>query len=175
MKTLNDLKEELNLAPLHVILLANTGSMTVLLEALFGNINIEAETQKIIEANQKVAKALGIKKGSLVNYRVVKLKVDKTLVHATSYAPVSRLKIAFKDDVLGLDLPIGRILEKHSIESRREIIGFDWFKAGDEFSKVFQIPSENILLKREYNIIHGKKPLINITEVFPLELVDVKQ
>ncbi len=96
----------------------------------------------------------------------------RILVHATSYAPISRLKSGFKDDIMKKDIPIGKILSKHDLETRRHILGFDWLNANDKQQQIFSIEPGGILLKRSYNIIHAQKPLINITEIFPYELVD---
>ena len=43
------------------------------------------------------------------------------LIHAVSYIRLSRLDNEFREDLIRADIPIGRILKKHRIESRREI------------------------------------------------------
>ncbi|MFQ5800931.1 MAG: chorismate--pyruvate lyase family protein [Candidatus Hydrothermarchaeales archaeon] len=172
MKALEEMERELALGSVHRMLLANTGSMTALLEALFGKIRIETETQKVIEAGTEIARILDIEEGEAVNYRAVRLVGKRVLVHATSYTPLSRLEESFKEDLMRKDTPIGKILAKHNLESRREILGFGWLKAGERFAEVFDIPSDSLLLKRNYNIIHNGKPLMNITEVFPYEMVE---
>ena len=171
MKTLEEMKNKLNLAPMHLMLLANTGSMTALLEAIFGKVSIETLIQRVTDADEGVARLLDIREGEPVNHRVVKLVGRRVLVHATSYAPFSRLKKSFKEDIMRRDIPIGMIMARHSMESRREILGFDWLKAGSEFSNVFNVSPDSILLKRNYNIIYKVRPLINITEVFPYDIV----
>lgn len=172
MKALEEMERELTLDPVHKMLFVNTGSMTTLLEALFGKIKIETETQKLIEAGTEITGVLDIEKGEAVNYRAVRLVGKRVLVHATSYTPLSRLKESFKEDMMRRDLPIGKILAKHNLESRREILGFDWLRAEKRFAEVFDVPSGSILLERNYNIIHQGKPLMNITEVFPYEMVE---
>jgi chorismate-pyruvate lyase len=175
MKTLEDMEEELELTPTLKMLLANTGSMTALLEALFGEIRIETETQEERAAGPELVKLLEINEGDVVNYRVVRLVANRPLVHATSYAPLSRLDKRFKDDILRRDSPIGRIIEKHSIESLRLILGYDWFRAGPDLAALFDLNPDSIMLKRKYNIIHQGKPLIHISEVFPRELMRWKK
>ena len=55
-----------------------------------------------------------------VNHRVVVIG-NRNLIHAVSYIPLSRLDDEFREDLIRADIPIGRILKKHRIESRREI------------------------------------------------------
>ena len=171
MKTLGELKDELELSPVQTMLLANTGSMTVLLEALFGPVSVQTESQKILDADSETARVLEISEGEAVNRRIVRLVAgERVLVHATSVAPLSRLNPEFKEDIMKRDIPIGRIMEAHRIESRREILGYDWQTAKARFAEIFSKPMDSIVLKRNYNIIHNQQPLINILEVFPYEM-----
>jgi beta-ribofuranosylaminobenzene 5'-phosphate synthase len=171
MKTLSEMKDELELTPIQIMLLANTGSMTVLLEALFGSVVVETQFQQVVEADQDASEKLHIPRGEAINHRIVRLVTrERALVHAESIAPISRLKPEFKEDIMKRNSPIGRIMEKHRIESRREVLGYDWMRAGDKFAKIFSAPVAIILLKRNYNIIINQQPLINITEVFPYEM-----
>lgn len=171
MKSIEELQRRVDLAPLHRILLTNTGSMTSLLEALFGDIRLKTEVQKVIKAKPEVAQLLRIDAGGEVNYRVVTILAHRPLVHATSYSPISRLASSFREDLMKQDIPIGRILSSHSLETRKEIIGFDTSMADERFSSIFKIPHDAVLLKRDYNIIHKGRILINISEVFPYEIV----
>jgi beta-ribofuranosylaminobenzene 5'-phosphate synthase len=171
MKTLSEMKKELDLTPLQIMLLANTGSMTVLLEALFGRVRVETESQEVVSADQAASEKLRIAVGEVVNRRVVQLVAyERALVHAESIAPLSRLNPGFKESIMKRDIPIGRIMENHNIESRREILGYDWQTAGTLFAEIFSTAEDSIVLKRNYNIIHKEKPLINILEVFPYEM-----
>jgi beta-ribofuranosylaminobenzene 5'-phosphate synthase len=127
MKSLDEMKKELELKPIHKMFLTNTGSMTQALEALFGKIVIKEEIQRVIKAEAPL------------NQRVVRLFGEKTLVHATSFSPLSRLEKKFREDIMKTNIPIGKIMEMHSMESRREILGFDWFRAGTDFGNVFEV------------------------------------
>jgi len=171
MKTLSELKSELELTPVQTMLLANTGSMTVLLEALFGIVRVETMSQQVESANSEAAEKLDVTLGGAVNHRIVRLVAgEQVLVYAESFAPISRLNIGFKEDIMKSDIPIGRIIDTHHIESRRMILGYDRQTAGNIFAEIFSIPADSIVLKRNYNIIHNEKPLINILEVFPYEM-----
>ena len=171
MKSLEELDFELNLSPTNKVLLANTGSMTALLEALFGPVSIETVLQEITKAKPDIAAVLKIPVNEPINHRVVKIIAEKTIVYATSFAPLSALSKDIREDIVKRDEPIGKIMEKHSMESRRELLGFDWLKADAAFAEIFGFLVDSILLKRKYNIIHQGKPLISITEMFPSNLV----
>lgn len=161
MKSLDMLKKELHLTPIHIMLLANTGSMTDLLTALFGRIGITTRHQELVDAKEDTARLLEVEPGEPLNHRIVSLTAKgREIVKATSYAPLSRLEEDFKDDIMKKDQPIGRILKKHRMETRREIIGYNWVEEG-----------KKTLLIRNYNIIHKGKPLININEVFSMDIV----
>jgi len=163
--------KEIALSPIQKILLTTDGSITRILKALRGEeIKVETEKQEVIKADSKIARLLKINEGDEVNYRAVNLKDSNgVLIHAISYAPLRRLKKEFREDIMRRDVPIGRILAKLKIEARREIRNFGSMKADKKLSRLFGIPINALLLKRNYNIIHRNKILLNITEVFPYE------
>jgi chorismate-pyruvate lyase len=163
--------KEIALSPIQKILLTTDGSITRILKALRGEeIKVETEKQEVIKADRKIVRLLKINEGDKVNYRAVNLKDSNgVLIHAISYAPLRRLKKEFREDIMRRDVPIGRILAKLKIEERREIRNFGSMKADKKLSRLFGIPINALLLKRNYNIIHRNKILLNITEVFPYE------
>ncbi len=163
--------KEIALSPLQKILLTTDGSVTRILEAIRGReIFVETEKQEVIKADKKIAGLLKIKEGDEVNYRVVNLRdLSGVLIHAISYTPLKRLKKDFREDIMKRDVPIGKILAKLKLEARREIKNFGSLKADKKLSKLFGIPLNALLLKRNYNIIHNNEILLNVTEVFPYE------
>lgn len=172
MQKLKNLEKRAALSPVHKILLTTDGSITRVLEALRGEeVRVETIEQRVQPASRKTAKLLNVKEGEKVNYRVVNLRDSKAvLVHAISYAPISRLRPEFRADVMRRDMPIGRIMEKLKIEARREVKSFGIVWAKKELCKIFGIEKNALLLKRNYNIIHGRKILLNLTEIFPYEV-----
>lgn len=172
IRELRELNKKAKLSPIHKILLTTDGSITRILEALEGEeIQVKTERQEIIKANSNIAKLLKIAVGEEVNYRAVNLQNSKgMLIHAISYAPLKRLKDEFRDEIMKEDTPIGKIMAKLKIEGRREIRGFEIIKANERLSRLFKIPLNSKLLKRNYDIIHRNKILINITEIFPYEV-----
>ena len=63
------------------------------------------------------------------------------------------------------DIPIGKIIERHHIEARREILTAR--VTPDETGGIFPVCKNEPLLSRQYRIIHGGEPLIFIEEQFP--------
>ena len=139
------------------------GSVTLLLELLTGKtVKVVTLEQKIIKATTDVAGLLEIEAGDDVNSRLVTLSAGgTTYVLAKSLAAVKRMPPAVSSDLMRADIPIGRILREHKLETRRdilkmEIVGRKFF--GD-------IP----VLSREYNIIYNNRILMWINECFPVD------
>jgi chorismate-pyruvate lyase len=150
------------------ILLTTDGSVTAILDVLKGYVNINTLVQEFIPADKEMARNLNIKEGDTVNYRVVVIKSKTPLIYAISLVPLQRLDNDFKEDLIRADIPIGRILKKHNIESRREIKSVFTEDASEELKEIFK--SNSPLLNRTYNIIHNGEILIWLKEMFPYSL-----
>jgi len=159
------------LSPMQKFLLGTDGSVTQILEAITGKqVVIETRVQKIVPADPAIAERLGIGSGDPVNYRVVEIKTlagGDVLIYAISHTPLGRLSPEFKDDLMKADIPIGRIIQNHRIEARREILDARVSPATDEAGRIFSIGRHEPLLSRQYRIIHNREPLIFIEEQFP--------
>ncbi len=139
------------------------GSVTQLLEVLTGkSVKVETISQNIVKASPQIAELLDIETGDDVNDRLVTLKVDDIVyVLAKSLSPINRIPSGIRDDLMRADIPIGRILREHKLETRRDILNIrilhrDFF--GD-------LP----VLSREYKIIYENKVLMWINECFPVD------
>jgi len=171
-QSLHDIETKVGrLSPMQKFLLGTDGSVTQILEAITGSpIVIETQVQKIIPADPTTAERLGIGQGDPVNYRVVEIKTPaggEVLIHAISHTPIARLSPEFKDDLMKADIPIGRIIQNHRIETRREILNACVSPASEEAGRIFSLCSHEPLLRRQYRIIHNGEPLIFIEEQFP--------
>lgn len=159
------------LSPVQKMLLGTDGSVTSLLEVVTGSqIEIETLVQRTVPADEGVAAELGIESQEEVNYRVVKLKradTGETLIYAVSHTPLKRLDLSFKEDLTRADIPIGVILKKHRIESRRDITEAGFSKADRQMAEVFKILPQELMLSRNYRIFRHGEPLIAIKETFP--------
>jgi len=149
------------------ILLSTDGSVTRILDVLRGTVTIRTIKQEFIPSTPEIADKLRIPSGEMVNHRVVVIGNNEPLIHAVSYIPLSRLDDGFREDLIRADIPIGRILKKHSIESRREIEILDIESPSRELREIFKTDSP--MLTRTYNIIHQDEVLIRIKETFPFD------
>ncbi len=160
-----------SLSPLQRILLGTDGSVTGLLEIVTQSpVDIITRLQEIRVADEAVASQLKISPGEEVNYRVVALcsrTSGKILLYAISHTPLCRLEPAIRSDLMRADIPIGKILRTHHIESRREILDLSVDPADEELSGVFGIRPGEPVLSRRYQIIRDQTPLIAIQEFFP--------
>ncbi|MHC1689051.1 MAG: chorismate pyruvate-lyase family protein [Methanothrix sp.] len=129
------------LSPVQKMLLGTDGSVTSLLEVITGSpIEIETLEQRTVPATETVARDLSVNPGDDVNYRVVRLKKTaggETLIYAVSHTPLQRLEASFRDDLTRADIPIGVILKKHQIESRRDITGAESLRADANLCRIF--------------------------------------
>ncbi len=139
------------------------GSVTQLLEVLTGkSVAVKTLKQSVIKATADIAEMLEIKEGDEVNNRIVTLNVNNTVyVLAKSLAPVKRMPQAMRDDLMKADIPVGRILREHRLETRRDILDMELVHS-DFFGS---LP----VLSRKYKIIHKKKVLMWINECFPVD------
>jgi chorismate-pyruvate lyase len=171
MEEIKELEENIgNLSSAQKILLATDGSVTTILDVLKGHIDVNTLIQEFRESDEESARDLGIDKGEIVNYRAVVMshKPEEPLIHAISLTPIKRLDNNFKEDLLKADIPIGRILKKYNIESRREVTHIGAEQPDDELKKIFS--TDSIMLTRSYNIIYKDEVLIRIKETFPYSL-----
>ena len=171
MDRINEVENDIGkLSSAQKILLATDGSVTTILDVLKGHINVETLVQEFREADEIQAQDLGVNKGDTINYRTVVMShnPDEPLIHAVSLTPVDKLTNNFKEDLLKADIPIGRILRKYNIESRREVTHIGFEKPDGELKEIFK--TDSTLLTRVYNIIYKDEILIQIKETFPYSL-----
>ncbi len=163
---IHNIEEEVGkLSNAQKILLTTDGSVTTILDVIKGYVKIETLEQKFVDADPEMAELLNIEVGSTVNYRVVIIGTDEPLIYAISLIAVERLEDDFKEDLIKADMPIGRILRKHNIESRREIKSVDSEDQSPKIREIFRVDS--LMLTRTYNIIHNDEILIWLKETFP--------
>jgi len=164
---INRLEKEIGeLSNTQKILLATDGSVTRILDVLKGTVDITTLVQEFQKADSKTAEKLGINPEEMINYRVVVIGTNEPLIHAISYIPIDRLNNNFKEDLIRADMPIGRILKKHNVESRREVESVDIEDPDQQLKDIFQTDSK--MLTRTYNIIRNGEVLIRIKETFPI-------
>ncbi len=155
IEIIKSLEKQRRLSPIERIIATTTGSVTQILEAYLGEeVGIHTIEQRVKEAGE-MAEVLGIRKGDKVNYRVVEIRGrgGRVLIKAVSWTPLKRLKNRFKDDLMRADIPIGKILLKHQIESRRELR--DVKVEGGRIKRTYDIISDGGVLMRIEEVIYG--------------------
>lgn len=150
--------------PVIKILARTDGSVTAIIEALTGDeARIRTLKKELIRADEEIAERLQISPGDEVNLRVVEiLSRGEIFAVATSLIPLRRVPEGLRDDLLGADEPIGKLIRKHKLEVRREIL----------HSEIREVEGTGRALIRNYNIIFRGEILMNITEVFPISVFD---
>jgi beta-ribofuranosylaminobenzene 5'-phosphate synthase len=173
IKALDHIERKLNvkLSDVQKILLASDGSITRILEILTNKpVIVETVKRAVIRADEGLAEWFNVNVNSEINYRVVYLKnphIKRALILAKSWIPLTRLNGEFFNDLTQTDVPLGKIISKHKLEVRREILNINLIAADVDAAKAFQINIKSPLLSRVYNIIHRKAVLMKISEVFP--------
>ncbi len=153
------------------VLLLTDGSVTTLLEAISGaEVCVKTISQNVMPAGMPVAELLEIQPGDPVNHRIVELvncTTGEILIYAISHTPLERLERGFRDDLMRADIPIGKILKKHRIESRREISDIRLVSPDPDIRSRFMAGPETLFLSRTYRIIRNDLPFMAIEELFP--------
>lgn len=139
------------------------GSVTLLLELLTGKaVTVRTLEQSVEKATPDIAELLEIDRGDEVNNRLVTLSADSTVyVLAKSLSAIKRMPQEVRSDLMRADIPIGKILREHKLETRRDILKIE--NVSSEFFG--DVP----VLSREYRIIYKGKVLMWINECFPVD------
>lgn len=149
------------------ILLTTDGSITAILDVLYGKINLITLDQHLGIADSENAKLVNVTAGEEINFREVLMHKDgKPLIYAISHVPLQRCSDEICADLLRADIPIGRILKNYKIESRREVNNIFIEKPNDRLKELFK--TEEDFLARDYVIINNDEILMWIKEMFPV-------
>lgn len=149
------------------ILLTTDGSITAILDVLYGKITLDTLDQHFGKAAESHAKLVNVEPGDEINFReVIMHKGDQPLIYAISHVPLGRCSDEICSDLLRADIPIGRILKNYRIESRREVNNIFIEKPNDKLRQLFD--TEEDFLARDYVIINDGEILMWIKEMFPV-------
>ena len=149
------------------ILLTTDGSITAILDVLYGKISLFTLDQHFGIAEEKHAKLVNVNVGDEINFREVLMhKGTQPLIYAISHVPLGRCSNEICSDLLRADIPIGRILKNYKIESRREVNNIFIEKANAKLKELFKTDED--FLARDYVIIHDDEILMWIKEMFPV-------
>jgi len=149
------------------ILLTTDGSITAILDVLYGKITLDTIDQHLEAADEKRAKLVNVNKGDEINFREVLMNKDEQpLIYAISHVPLGRCTKEVCNDLLRADIPIGRILKNYHIESRREVNNIFIEKPNEKLIEMFGTDED--FLARDYVIINNDEILMWIKEMFPV-------
>ena len=149
------------------ILLTTDGSITAILDVLYGKITLDTIDQHLEAADEKRAKLVNVNEGDEINFREVLMhKDDQPLIYAISHVPLGRCTKEVCNDLLRADIPIGRILKNYHIESRREVNNIFIEKPNEKLIDMFGTDED--FLARDYVIINNDEILMWIKEMFPV-------
>lgn len=161
-------KYNANFSNTQKILMTTDGSITAILDVLFGKIDLKTLEQHFEPATEESASLVNVNAGDEVNYReIIMHKDEQPLIYAVSYIPLKRLSDEMRDDLVRADIPIGRILKKYNCETRREINIIEIEKASDKLKELYNTESD--FLARDYTIIMNGEILMWIKELFPID------
>ncbi|WP_298524150.1 chorismate lyase [uncultured Methanobrevibacter sp.] len=166
---INDLEENYGktFSNTQKILLTTDGSITAILDVLYGKITLKTIDQHFENADAEHAKLINVCQGEEINFREVIMHKDgKPLIYAISHIPLSRCHEGICSDLIRADIPIGRILKNYDIESRREIRNIYIEKPDEKLQEIFGTDED--MLARDYVIINCDEILMWIKEVFPV-------
>ena len=169
IEKINDLEEDYgqNFSNTQKILLTTDGSITAILDVLYGKISLDTLDQHLGTANSEQAALVNVNAGDEINFREVLMhKGNQPLIYAISHVPLGRCSKEICSDLLRADIPIGRILKNYHVESRREIRNIFIEKPNDKLKELFNTDED--FLARDYVIINKNEILMWIKEMFPV-------
>lgn len=169
IEKINDLEKENSkqFSNTQKILLTTDGSITAILDVLYGKITLTTLDQHFEDADEEHAKLVDVDVGTEINFReVIMHKDEQPLIYAISHIPLARCSKDVCADLIRADIPIGRILKNYKIESRREVRKIYIEKPNETLKDLFNTDEE--MLAREYVIINNDNVLMWIKEAFPI-------
>jgi chorismate-pyruvate lyase len=169
IEKMNDLEKEYGqtFSNTQKILLTTDGSITAILDVLYGKIELNTIDQHLGIADESHAKLVNVNAGDEINFReVIMHKGDQPLIYAISHVPLGRCSEGICSDLLRADIPIGRILKNYKIESRREVNNIFIEKPNEKLQELFKTDED--FLARDYVIINNGEILMWIKEMFPV-------
>ena len=152
---------------LRMILVAD-GTVTKLLEAFFLTpIQIRIIAQDVTDADpfetgaseQVLSRAVVLDNAAL----------GQTYGYATSFTVLRSLGPELREALLTGRIGIGALLRQQRMETFREHVSIRTREAGDSAGPL-QISSGAPVVERTYRIFTNRKPLVQICEVFPIEI-----
>lgn len=149
------------------VLLSIEGSITAILDVLYDTVSIFPLNNHFENADEEKAGLLHINVGDEINYREVLIfGKGKPMIYAKSFIPLPRCRPEAHEDIVKGKLPIGKILKKYKIESRREINQIYIEKPSATLKELFKTSDD--FVSRDYVIIENDEIVMWTKESFPV-------
>ena len=172
----NEIREKINhvehqhnteLSTTQKILLCIRGSITNILDVLYGEVNLFMLDQHYEKSDERISDLLNICKGDRINYReVIVHKNGRPLVYALSYIPTARCTEEIIKDLKEEKLTTGKIIDKNHLETERIIKRISIEKPTSTLKELFKTDED--MLSREYVMKHDDKVIIWTKESYPI-------
>lgn len=147
-------------------LLVTDGTVTKILEAYFWEpVEVQTLRQEFVAAERPID-WIRVRPGTRVMIRQARLKgADSKQVYATAFSVIRTELIpeSFRQRLIDREIGIGVLIRDSGLESYREVL-----EVGVEPAEGDDAASEAVSVYRTYRIIIDRKPVILITEGFPL-------
>lgn len=159
-----------SLSVLQRVLLTTDGTVVQLLEAWFDDpIELAGHQQFTTPVDRTDGELLPNADESILRRRVLLrgVRSRRNYIYADTAIVLGRLPPGLRDDLLTTSQPIGRLLQDHRMETRREVLRSGRRPAA-ALAGEFGIDSADELLYRVYRVVAAGLPIMLIAEHFPL-------
>ena len=149
------------------VLLSIEGSITAILDVLYGTVSIFTIKQSFEKAGGEKSELLNVGKDDEIHIREVLIHGrGRPMIYALSYIPLSRCKKEAHADIVEGKLPIGKIIKKYKIEIRREINDVYIEKPSATLKELFHTSED--FVSRDYVVIENDEIVMWTKESFPI-------
>lgn len=149
------------------VLLSIEGSISAILDVLYGTVSIFVIKQNFKKADSEKSKLLNIDEDDEIYEREALIHGrGRPMIFAGSYIPVKRCRKEAQEDLNRGKISVGRILKKYDIETRREIKSIYIEKPNATLKELFNTSED--FISREYLIIENSEILMWTKESFPV-------
>jgi chorismate-pyruvate lyase/acyl carrier protein len=160
----------LTLSAFQRILLTTDGTVTEILEAFSGESIRVVKLHQDVTVLERAVASLELPWGEPVLRRSILLQGHMSLVnflYADSIIALDRLTEGVRDELLNSKKGIGMLILEHRIETFKEILDCGIEPAAG-LAEYFQVEPEASIIHRTYRMLSGGRPIMVITEKFPL-------
>lgn len=152
------------------VLLVTDGTVTDVLESYCGEAIRVVKLAQSFDVPDPDRPPLELFEGERVLRRTVLLQgtiSGTNFIYADSILAPDRLPDYLVDDLVATQVPLGRLIAKSRLETFREVVGVGFEPAGHH-ARYFGVDPVSDLVFRTYRIHYNTKPVVRITEKFPL-------